>query len=44
VGASGVAVGWPLGREGRKLYSGTAFFGPGGRLHGSARQPWIVRA
>jgi hypothetical protein len=44
VGGHGVAVGWPLGREGRKLYSGTALFGPGGRLHGLARQIWIVLA
>jgi len=44
VGGFGVAVGWPLGREGRKLYSGTALFGPGGRLHGWARQTWIVLA
>ena len=44
MGTFGVAVGWPLGREGRKLYSGTAFFGPGGVLHGYARQTWIVMA
>ena len=43
-GGSGVAVGWPLGREGRKLYSGTALFGLDGRLHGCARQTWIVLA
>jgi len=42
--SSGVAVGWPLGREGRKLYSGTAFFGADGRLYGYARQTWIVMA
>lgn len=41
-GGSGVAVAWPLGREGRKLYSGTALFGDDGRLHGCARQTWIV--
>lgn len=39
---TGVAVGWPLGRDGRKLYSGTALFGADGRLHGCARQTWIV--
>jgi len=44
VGVSGVAVGWPLGRDGRKLYSGTAFFDASGRLHGYARQTWIVMA
>jgi hypothetical protein len=44
VGTSGVAVGWPLGREGRKLYSGTALFDGSGRLHAYARQTWIVMA
>jgi hypothetical protein len=44
VGATGVAVGWPLGRDGRKLYSGTALFDARGLLHGFARQTWIVRA
>jgi hypothetical protein len=44
MGAAGVAVGWPLGQEGRKLYSGTAVFGPDGALHGYARQTWIVVA
>ena len=43
-GGAGVAAGWPLGREGRKLYSGTALFGADGRLHGCARQTWIVLA
>ena len=43
-GGAGVAVGWPLGRDGRKLYSGTALFGADGRLHGCARQTWIVLA
>jgi hypothetical protein len=43
-GGSGVAIGWPLGREGRKLFSGTALFDCEGRLHGSARQTWIVLA
>jgi hypothetical protein len=44
IGTAGVAVGWPLGREGRKLYSGTAFLSAAGVLHGFARQTWIVRA
>lgn len=43
-GGAGVVAGWPLGREGRKLYSGTALFGSDGRLHGCARQTWIVLA
>jgi hypothetical protein len=37
-----VAIGWPLGEEGRKLFSGTALFDAAGVLHGSARQTWIV--
>jgi hypothetical protein len=44
VGSGGVAVGWPLGREGRKLYSGTALFDAAGTLQGLARQTWIVPA
>jgi len=42
VGADCLAVGWPLGREGRKLYSGTAVFGPDEVLYGCGRQTWIV--
>ena len=37
-----VAAGWPLGRDGRKLYSGTALWDEDGALHGYARQTWIV--
>lgn len=37
-----VAIGWPLGAEGRKLFSGTALFDGDGTLYGSARQIWIV--
>lgn len=39
-----IAVGWPLGAEGRKLYSGTALFDDGGTLMATARQIWIVLA
>lgn len=42
LGAELVCVGWPLGREGRKLFSGTATFGTDGLVHGYARQTWIV--
>jgi hypothetical protein len=42
VGAELVCIGWPLGREGRKLFSGTAAFGTDGTLHGFGRQTWIV--
>lgn len=37
-----VVMAWPLGEEGRKLYAGTALFGEGGRMLGSARATWIV--
>jgi hypothetical protein len=37
-----VAMAWPLGGEGRKLYAGTALFGEDGRVLGSARATWIV--
>ena len=43
-GLAGISVGWPLGREGRKLYSGTALFDADERLLGYARQTWIVMA
>ena len=41
-GESCVAMAWPLGDEGRKLYAGTALFGEDGRVLGSARATWIV--
>lgn len=36
-----VVLGWSLGREGRKLYAGTAIFGADGTLKACARQTWI---
>ena len=39
-----IATGWELGREGRKLFSGTALFRADGTLLGRARQTWIVLA
>jgi hypothetical protein len=42
VGAECVALGWPLGREGRKLFSGTALFAADGGLYGFGKQTWIV--
>jgi hypothetical protein len=39
-----VAVGWRLGEDRRKLFSGTALFDAEGTLCGSARQTWIVVA
>ena len=37
-----VVIGWGLGREGRKIFAGTALFGPDGRRRGRAAQTWIV--
>jgi hypothetical protein len=37
-----IAMGWPIGEEGRKLYSGTALFDDRGRRYGFALQTWIV--
>ncbi len=36
-----VAVAWPLGEDGRKLFAGTALFTGGGELLAVARQTWI---
>lgn len=37
-----VVIGWPLGREGRKLFAATAVFGQDGQLRACARQVWIL--
>jgi hypothetical protein len=42
VGRRYLAMGWELGTEGRKLYSGTALFDEEGERLGIARQTWIV--
>jgi len=42
VGGTCIATGWAIGRDGRKLFSGTALFAADGTLHGYARQTWIV--
>ncbi|MCB2224724.1 MAG: hypothetical protein KQH83_11205 [Actinobacteria bacterium] len=39
-----VAMGWPIGVEGRKLFSGTVLYGADGTRHGWATQTWIVLA
>ncbi len=44
VGRRFVALGWPIGRQGRKLFSGTALFTDAQELVGFARQTWIVIA
>jgi hypothetical protein len=36
-----VVMGWSLGRDGRKLFAGTAVFGADGQLRARARQTWI---
>lgn len=37
-----VVIAWPLGRDGRKLYSGSALFSDGLELRAVARATWIV--
>lgn len=41
VGMVCVAIGWPIGREGRKLYAGSAIFSAEGDLLAHARATWI---
>jgi hypothetical protein len=41
VGMSCVAIGWPIGREGRKLFAGSALFSEHGDLLAHARATWI---
>jgi hypothetical protein len=42
VGERCVAMGWSLGKEGRKIHAATAIFGGDSRLCAVARQTWIV--
>jgi hypothetical protein len=37
-----VVVGWPIGKDGRKLYAGTALFTGDGERLAAARATWIV--
>lgn len=37
-----IAIGWPLGREGRKHFAGTAVFRESGELVGTAKATWIA--
>jgi hypothetical protein len=39
-----IAAGWPIGADGRKLFSGTVLFGAEGTRYGWASQTWIVLA
>ena len=41
VGERCIAVSWPLGEDGRKLFAGTALFTEGGELLALAKQTWI---
>ena len=38
-----VVIGWQLGSEGKKLYSGTALYSHAGTLHAFAKATWIKR-
>ncbi len=37
-----VVISWPIGRDRRKGFAGTALFGENGDLLGLARQTWIA--
>ena len=37
-----VVLGWPLGRDGRKLFAGTAICGRNGELIAAARASWFA--
>jgi hypothetical protein len=41
-GEQAVAVSWPLGEDGRKLFAGTSLFAADGELLAVARQTWIA--
>ena len=41
VGDRSIVIGWPLGEDGRKLYSGTALFSQDGELRAMARATWV---
>ncbi|MEE8434807.1 MAG: hypothetical protein V3S64_08475 [bacterium] len=41
-GQSCVTLGWPIGRDGRKLFSGSAIFAEDGTLIASAKATWLV--
>ena len=41
VGETCIAVAWPLGEDGRKLFAGTALVSAAGDLYAVARQVWI---
>ncbi|MEO0322534.1 MAG: hypothetical protein AAF447_06235 [Myxococcota bacterium] len=41
-GERGIVLGWSLGREGRKVFAGTAVFRESGELLARAKQTWIL--
>lgn len=42
IGERCIVLGWPLGREGRKLFDAAALFGEDGELLGRSRATWIL--
>ncbi len=42
VGDTYVVTGWQVGRDGRKLFAGTAIHGPDGTCHAAAEATWFV--
>ena len=34
-------IGWPMGRDGRKAYAGTAIYDANGSIRGQAKSVWI---
>ena len=43
-GETATVLGWPIGRDGRKLFAGTAVFAASGALAGLARAVWFLPA
>ena len=37
-----ITIGWPIGNEGRKLFSGSAIFAENGELLAAGRTTWIA--
>ena len=37
-----LVIGWPAGRDGRKLLAGSALLGPGGKVLAVARAVWLT--
>lgn len=37
-----IVIGWPIGRDGRKMFAGTAIFDAAGKLLGRAKATWIT--